>query len=674
MSYFYDHFDKYALNVAKKLGYSKADYIKSGDNGCAYDIGDDKVLKLTTDRNEAKNANKLRQKPITKHIVNYYDVREFKINEVESGGLENSNGMTHHVYAIVMDKVTPILEKYGYTKDTRVWYSIKPCFFNPEYSDQDIREGFFGEEQSGKDMINMFLSQRKSMLNEFKKYHIITKDFHLGNMGVDGEGNIVFFDIGAYSPHRTFGKKLKDIDLRESMFKPRNMDRWEKWNSDQPEVDGVRINQYDSEGRKQGKWIEYYDNGSIFNIENYKNDKLNGPWILYHSNGSLNVVGGYIDGLRDGVWQYYRKYGEPTVYSIYKRGIKVVDTGSGEYKHKNSLVENDKYETTDEYPEQHMVEQYLSLEDVKKIANSLGYRLKEKIGEGCYGCAYKLSDDKVLKLTFDYEEATNANYMRRKPITKHIVNYYDVRKINIPKFILHDPNIYSIVMDYVNQPADEIKDVFSKMRVKFFNDDISNEDILKGWGIRKLDWSRDEIPVVKYLLSQRDGVLKEMKKYKMSTIDLHKNNFGFKHNNLVFFDIGGDTKVYSFGKKLKPIVVENKNLFKPRNLGPRYSKWNEEQAIVDGIRINQYDSEGRKEGYWEENWPNTNKLNCKGKYVDNIKEGDWIFFHSDGSVWYEEEFKNGETGNKTIIYYYEDDVIESKRLYVNDKFVKNLNI
>ena len=70
----------------------------------------------------------------------------------------------------------------------------------------------------------------------------------------------------------------------------------------------------------------------------------------------------------------------------------------------------------------------------------------------------------------------------------------------------------------------------------------------------------------------------------------------------------------------------------------------------------------------------TDKLNCKGKYVDNIKEGDWIFFHSDGSVWYEEEFKNGETGNKTIIYYYEDDVIESKRLYVNDKFVKNLNI
>lgn len=896
MSYFYDHFDRYALNVAKKLGYSKADYIKSGDNGCAYDIGDDKVLKLTTDRNEAKNANKLHQKPITKHIVNYYDVREFKINEVESGDLESSKGMVHHVYTIVMDKIIPIKIKYGYTKDIRIWYEIKRFFFNTIYSNQDIRNNFFNEEQSTKDVINMFLEQRKSMLTEFRKYHIITNDFHLGNMGVDDEGNIVFFDVGAHSPYKTFGKKLKDIDLRESinpsdaytldgsvntlvtgkrnvaiihnispykkifkdnginfirtknnqnyiiftdkgyenakklkeisdkyegyfpctdenqpgftpnelyeigilleydknsvinfvnnmlgnwvdknlisswgnnivkegMFKPRNLDRWEKWNSEQSEEDGIKINQYDSRGLKQGKWMEYYDNGNLFHITNYNEDEvLNGPWILYHSNGSLNVVGGYIDGLRDGVWQYYRNYGEPTVYSIYKRGIKVVDGKSGEYKHKNSLKEstnikdsemskelqhilsskqfqewlrvlgsdpttlrqwdltngycedlavylhkkygakmcvlddkilndghyfveldgkyydginwdgvekiedldwckkikfkginlnkhlrfdwdgisfyrkyypeleeilnkpineNNEYETTDEYPEQHMVEQYLSLEDIKKIANSLGYELKEKVGEGCYGCAYKLSDDKVLKLTYDYEEATNANYMRRKPITKHIVNYYDVRKINIPKIKSYNSAIYSIVMDYVHQPADEIKNVFSKMRVKFFNDGISNEELLKGWGIRKLDWSRDEMPVVKYLLSQRDGVLTEMGKYKMSTIDLHKNNLGFKNGSLVFFDIGGDTKICNFGKKLKPIVVEN-NLFKPRNLD-RWKIWNSEQPIVDGKPINQYDKNHQKTGYWEILGIH-GLVTMKGNFVNGKRDGYW---------------------------------------------------
>jgi hypothetical protein len=56
-------------NIANQLGYGSTKYVGSGNFGLVYDVGDGKLLKITTDRSEAINANKLRQKPMTKHIM-----------------------------------------------------------------------------------------------------------------------------------------------------------------------------------------------------------------------------------------------------------------------------------------------------------------------------------------------------------------------------------------------------------------------------------------------------------------------------------------------------------------------------------------------------------------------------------------------------------------------------
>ena len=49
-------------------------------------------------------------------------------------------------------------------------------------------------------------------------------------------------------------------EQQKNLFKVRNLDRWEKWNSEQPEItiDGHKllINQYDNEGNKTGLWVE----------------------------------------------------------------------------------------------------------------------------------------------------------------------------------------------------------------------------------------------------------------------------------------------------------------------------------------------------------------------------------------------------------------------------------
>jgi antitoxin component YwqK of YwqJK toxin-antitoxin module len=97
---------------------------------------------------------------------------------------------------------------------------------------------------------------------------------------------------------------------------------------------------------------------------------------------------------------------------------------------------------------------------------------------------------------------------------------------------------------------------------------------------------------------------------------------------------------------MRIIITEEqkKKLFIPRKLSDddsRYSEWNNKQPIVDGKRINQYDGEGNKIGYWEEYYDN-DKLESKGNYVNGKKEGYW-----------EEEYDYGE--------------VNAKGNYINDK-------
>lgn len=67
--------------------------------------------------------------------------------------------------------------------------------------------------------------------------------------------------------------------MEKKLFIPRklsdNDSRYSDWNNSQPIKDGKRINQYDSEGRKQGYW-EYYWNGQLLHSRKYKNDRITG--------------------------------------------------------------------------------------------------------------------------------------------------------------------------------------------------------------------------------------------------------------------------------------------------------------------------------------------------------------------------------------------------------------
>ena len=83
------------------------------------------------------------------------------------------------------------------------------------------------------------------------------------------------------------------------------------------------------------------------------------------------------------------------------------------------------------------------------------------------------------------------------------------------------------------------------------------------------------------------------------------------------------------------ITEEQKNkLFIPRRLSGENSKWlewNNHQPVkvIDGeeIKINQKNSDGLKQGVWEEYAPN-GEIFAVGPYIDNEKNGEWKVYNT----------------------------------------------
>jgi antitoxin component YwqK of YwqJK toxin-antitoxin module len=88
--------------------------------------------------------------------------------------------------------------------------------------------------------------------------------------------------------------------MRNKLFIPRKLSvddsRYLEWNNSQVVVNGVRINQYDMGGRKQGYWEDYYENGRIRSKGLYKDDIKTGIWEWYYDNGKISSKASYVNG------------------------------------------------------------------------------------------------------------------------------------------------------------------------------------------------------------------------------------------------------------------------------------------------------------------------------------------------------------------------------------------
>ena len=88
-------------------------------------------------------------------------------------------------------------------------------------------------------------------------------------------------------------------------------------------------------GKPEGKWLRYFDNGKIHIKYYYLNGKKNGLWETYYKHGQLRVKETWINGSRQGKFEYYYENGNLKIKGKYKNGKK---EGSWEYYHPNGYI------------------------------------------------------------------------------------------------------------------------------------------------------------------------------------------------------------------------------------------------------------------------------------------------------------------------------------------------
>ena len=78
-------------------------------------------------------------------------------------------------------------------------------------------------------------------------------------------------------------------------------------------------------GERDGPWGTYHISGKLMIKETLKNGEREGPWEYYFVNGRLREKGTYKNGKREGVWVDYDKNGtvNETLTGTYKNGVKV---------------------------------------------------------------------------------------------------------------------------------------------------------------------------------------------------------------------------------------------------------------------------------------------------------------------------------------------------------------
>ena len=93
--------------------------------------------------------------------------------------------------------------------------------------------------------------------------------------------------------------------------------------------------EYDSNGKKTGKWVLGHEDGNLREEAGYKDGKYHGEVRGYHL-GKISTVTGYADGKRDGKYFLYYEYPAVREERTYKNGV--LNDVSRDY-HKNGTLD-----------------------------------------------------------------------------------------------------------------------------------------------------------------------------------------------------------------------------------------------------------------------------------------------------------------------------------------------
>ena len=74
------------------------------------------------------------------------------------------------------------------------------------------------------------------------------------------------------------------------------------------------------DGSKQGKWLEWYENGQLKSEESFKNNIWHGDHIYWYENGQKMRESKDVDGLYEGRWISWHENGQKKAEQNFKDG------------------------------------------------------------------------------------------------------------------------------------------------------------------------------------------------------------------------------------------------------------------------------------------------------------------------------------------------------------------
>jgi len=191
--------DPWVVAKVRGRGYDISDHavLGSGGMGTAFDIGNNRVLKLTTDEDEAKSSNHIRGKNM-KNVVRVFDV--FKLPKERSGKAGD-------VYGIVQEKLQemPNDKEEQFTQAMRDLKSATGVatkyFINGRRWDAFVGDVITKAARRGKeDVARKALAQLEDlemndMVDQLNTANVEFEDYHPGNIMMRGT-NFVITDLG----------------------------------------------------------------------------------------------------------------------------------------------------------------------------------------------------------------------------------------------------------------------------------------------------------------------------------------------------------------------------------------------------------------------------------------------------------------------------------------------
>ena len=207
--------DLLANQISEKLNLQKPKKIGEGTFGFAYDIGNDKILKITKDKSEAVENLSLINKSLN-YIAQPYNVFSIK---------SKSNQLNRELFAIVLEKLkTSVWFERTFKKLNKLFerkMNVNLSNVVDYYIDGDDYNGKIDVDKI-MDIVNSNPDYTRyfwgilNIISEVKKHFIESKDFvNPYNLGFKKDGLIGFFDVGFGNYFKKFENEPSEIEVNE---------------------------------------------------------------------------------------------------------------------------------------------------------------------------------------------------------------------------------------------------------------------------------------------------------------------------------------------------------------------------------------------------------------------------------------------------------------------------